>query len=1191
MAGPASELSEREQRFGEIAFAYLRAAEEGRRPAREEWLARYPEFAEELAGFLDNQQAVDRVAAPLREIAGAASPPAALTSRPDAAAGDWPAPDQLGGFRLLREVGRGGMGIVFEAEQESLGRRVALKVLPFAAAMDPRHLQRFKNEAQAAAQLHHTNIVPVHYVGCERGVHFYAMQFIEGRTLAAVIAELRQQTGPQKADQDSRPEGLSAVAEALASGHLAPPSADPQQTTAYAPPPVVPARPSPETTPRAGLSTEHSIKDRAFFRGVAQLGIQAAEALDHAHQQGVVHRDIKPANLLVDGQGKVWVTDFGLAQIQSDTRLTRTGDLVGTLRYMSPEQALAKRVVVDHRTDIYSLGATLYELLTLEPACTGSDRQELLRQIAFEEPARPRRLNRAVPAELETIVLKALEKNPVERYGTAQELADDLRRFLDGRLIRARRPTLWQRARKWAGRHRYLVGSAAAVLALAVIMLAGSVGWVARDRAARQREAEGKVLEALKAAVPRLRDGNPHDPALIAAVERAEAQLAGDVLGAELRRQVEQLRRDHQMLRQLEQALLKGASGSALTTGLDALGADRLFTQAFAEYGLDVSALGSKVAADRIRASAIRAPLVAALDTWIFFRVESKRGSGALLREVASLADDDPWTRRLRRAALRGDVAGLENLAKQEGPMNQASTNLVLLALALRQAKRWEQVERLLRRAQLERPTDFWINLALANTLYHRKPPDLAEAARFYQAALCLRSQSASVYNDFGAVLWAQGKLAQAEAAFRKAILLKPDPGPFTNLGVVLRDEGKLAEAEAVCRKAIQLAEAGAVSRSVIQLMPKLAGAHLNLGTVLKEQGKLAEAETAFRNAIQIKPDYADAHSKLGEVLKEQRKLAEAEAACRKTVQLAPDSAGPYIALGMALNEQGKLAEAEAAYRKAIQLEPRSFAAHYDRGNNFRDNGQLDAAAAEYREAIRLKNEYAQAHCSLGGILVQKGQFAAALVYLRRGHELGSKNPRWSYPSRAWVRWCERLFELDRKLPAILNGRQQPTGVAERIGLAELCQMPCKKRYLAAFRFYKDAFAADPKLISDQPSLARYNAACAAALAGCGQGEGADKLGAAQRERLRRQSLDWLRADLAAWRRALEKEPDKTRTALLQQLAHWQVDSDLSGVRGDALAKLPAAQRQAWQQLWADVADTLARAQGKTAPAKKPGPK
>ena len=190
--------------------------------------------------------------------------------------------------------------------------------------------------------------------------------------------------------------------------------------------------------------------------------MQAAEALEHAHELGVIHRDIKPANLLVDGRGNLWITDFGLAHCQSQAGLTMTGDLVGTLRYMSPEQALAKRVLVDQRTDIYSLGATLYELLTLEPVFDGRDRQELLRQIAFEEPRPLRRLNKAIPAELETIVLKAMEKNPADRYATAQELADDLERFLKDEPIRAKRPTLVQRARKWSRRHRPLVWATAA---------------------------------------------------------------------------------------------------------------------------------------------------------------------------------------------------------------------------------------------------------------------------------------------------------------------------------------------------------------------------------------------------------------------------------------------------------------------------------------------------------------------------------------------------------------------------------------------------------------------------------------------------------------------------------------------------------------------------------------------------------
>jgi tetratricopeptide (TPR) repeat protein len=229
--------------------------------------------------------------------------------------------------------------------------------------------------------------------------------------------------------------------------------------------------PDAETLPAQPRSSILDSRSSPFFRTVANLGIQAADALEHAHHLGVIHRDIKPANLMVEARGNLWITDFGLAHCQGAVELTMSGDLLGTLRYMSPEQALAQRVLVDQRTDIYSLGVTLYELLTLEPAFPGTDRRELLRQIAFDEPRPPRRLNKAIPIELETILLKAIEKNPTDRYATAQELADDLERYLKHEPIRARRPTIRQRAAKWIRRHPgvTITSAASALLVLALV--------------------------------------------------------------------------------------------------------------------------------------------------------------------------------------------------------------------------------------------------------------------------------------------------------------------------------------------------------------------------------------------------------------------------------------------------------------------------------------------------------------------------------------------------------------------------------------------------------------------------------------------------------------------------------------------------------------------------------------------------
>ncbi|HZT81377.1 MAG TPA: serine/threonine-protein kinase, partial [Gemmataceae bacterium] len=451
---PASALDD--PRVVRAAQEYLALIEAGKRPNRSEFAARYPEIAAALAECLAGLEFVQAVAPEL-------SSPVAGQPLP----GDLLHGGTLGDFRLLREAGRGGMGVVYEAEQISLGRRVALKVLPFAATMDPRHLQRFQNEARAAACLHHTNIVPVYGVGSERGVHYYAMQFIDGRTLADLIAELRQgRAGPA----------------ALTTPYTA------AEGTAPAPAPQA------ATAPPAGASTQRSARSAEFFRTAARLGAQAAGALEHAHSLGIIHRDIKPANLLLDRRGDVWVTDFGLAQVQSNTKLTLTGDLVGTLRYMSPEQALGRRGPLDHRTDIYSLGVTLYELLTLEPAFPGQDRQELLQRIAFDEPRPPRKGNDAIPAELETIVLKAMAKEPAERYATAKDLADDLERWLRDEPILARRPTAFQRLRKWRRRHSAVVTTAtvAAVLALAAALgiLGVSYHQLRREQAKTQAKLE-----------------------------------------------------------------------------------------------------------------------------------------------------------------------------------------------------------------------------------------------------------------------------------------------------------------------------------------------------------------------------------------------------------------------------------------------------------------------------------------------------------------------------------------------------------------------------------------------------------------------------------------------------------------------------------------------------------------------------
>ena len=420
----------------------------------------------------------------------------------------------LADYRIVRELGRGGMGIVYEAEQISRGRRVAIKVLTATAAMDPQQLKRFLQvEVPAAKLLRHAHIVPMVDFGCDRGVYYYAMQFIGGQNLAHLI----------KARAKS--DGIETDMEETAAQPVVPDTASKQSVVGWGRTIQRIVRPTASLGrfggPRldqsrldASLRNGDSQRDNAdspwtssttdapdLLRSVARWGLQAAEALDYAHGQGVVHRDIKPSNLLLDDRSNVWITDFGLAHIQGEAHFTATGDLTGTPRYMSPEQVQAGQVVVDHRTDIYSLGATLYELLTLRPAFEGDSPQDVMRRVVQEEPTAPRRVNPDIPRDLETIVLKAMAKERDDRYQSARELADDLRRFLDRVPIQARRLSPLDRASRWSRQHRKAVVTAIALLLAAVVGLSVAVFLILKAEAravtakARAVAAEDKAEE------------------------------------------------------------------------------------------------------------------------------------------------------------------------------------------------------------------------------------------------------------------------------------------------------------------------------------------------------------------------------------------------------------------------------------------------------------------------------------------------------------------------------------------------------------------------------------------------------------------------------------------------------------------------------------------------------------------------
>ncbi len=358
--------------------------------------------------------------------------------------------EALGNHRIVREIGRGGMGIVYEAIDLSLNRRVALKMLPGSKSMDPGRRERFLREARASARLHHTRIVPVFEVGEAEGTLYFAMQYISGCGLDRVIRELRQaSSSAREAPGDSR-DSATRIARRLADRYRGTPEDERH-----------PASP--------------------FHVAAARMGSEIADALAHAHSQGILHRDVKPSNVIVDIEGAAWLVDFGLAKSEFDAEsLTQSGDLVGTVAYMPPERLRGEG---DHRGDVYSLGATLYELLALRPAFEESDRHRLFKKILAEDPPRLASLAPGVPRELETIVAKAMAREPSRRFSTAAAMRDDLLRFVRGEPILTRPTGAVERSLLWCRRNPVVSSLGGAIVLLLAVLLA-----VATVSARRLRE-------------------------------------------------------------------------------------------------------------------------------------------------------------------------------------------------------------------------------------------------------------------------------------------------------------------------------------------------------------------------------------------------------------------------------------------------------------------------------------------------------------------------------------------------------------------------------------------------------------------------------------------------------------------------------------------------------------------------------
>lgn len=948
---------------------YMRGLEEGRTPDRERLLDRYPEIAVELNACLDALVLIHRVGPQLDQRASDVAEATCddVRIQPPAALGD---------FRIRREIGRGGMGVVYEADQLSLGRQVALKVLPFAAVLDQRRLRRFQNEARAAAGLKHPNIVQVYCVGCERAVHFYAMEYVQGRTLAQTIEELRRLAGlvPGAADDAS---GASQP-----TGNSVPAGIDPlsQQSSGDAsiadsgPTARLHNAPSAETAcgPRQSVSSDGSVDTAEFFRNAANLGVQAADALEHAHQLGVVHRDVKPSNLMIDDGGHLWITDFGLAMTQTETNLTMTGDVLGTLRYMSPEQLQAKHGVLDHRTDIYSLGITLYELLTLRPAFGGDRRQNLVRRIDEEDPRLPRRINQAIPRDLETIVLKAIAKDPAARYVTAGELAEDLQRFLDNRPIRARRPWPAERLRKWSRRHRSVVYSMVAVLAMAAVGSSVGTALVARAYRAEVTQraradanlslaynAMGSLLDRLEPAVRELARRN----GLVEVGQLVDHAMELD------ERLPEEVRRSCEHRSRLASMHYQRGWGCAKLGRYET--AERSLSAAIVLY--------EKLAAeDPDRYKLLLARCYYYLDDTLrgLKKFEAAGRARTRLRELAGINEG---------ATLEGTPPqhGLERIRDERDYLDGETTEDVME----KQDKEIYHFRRKLVEAYDRRGDNY------------ARSDDFDKAIVDYDKAVQLDPEFAEGYLDRGVAYYEKREIDRAIADLGEAIRLdSASSHSFSERGRVYYYQGEFEKATADYSKAIENhvrihREADVPVRSAGVANRNLATKYMMRGKCYYRRQQIDKAVSDLSEAVRLNPNDTRAYFERGRVHVKAKRDSRAIADFNEAIRLEPKSAQSYLWRGFVRERGNNLDQAVIDFSEAIRLDSTLIVSYVGRGTSHIKAGRFRQAIDDFDEAIRRDAKFRTAFYQRGLAFCRSCDLDRAIDDLQKAVDLFPRSP------------------------------------------------------------------------------------------------------------------------------------------------------------------------------------------------------
>jgi serine/threonine-protein kinase len=895
----------------------------------------------------------------------------------------------------------------------------------------------------------------------------------------------------------------------------------------------------------------------------AGLMVTLAEAVQVAHDAGIVHRDLKPGNILLTADGAPKVGDFGLARHFGEGEgLTLSGTRIGTPSYMPPEQAAGKFGDVGPAADVYSLGAILYELLTGRPPFRAATAAETIHQVVYQETVPPHRLNVRVPRDLETVCLKCLNKDPQRRYSSAAALADDLKRFIEGRPIQAR-PLGWG-GRLWRGGRREPV--AASFVATVLVTLGLAVGggfWLQRQQALSRTESarqEGRVWAAVQAALDQaaaLREQGRWPE--VRAVLSTAPSLLDSSAPARLREALRRARADADLVNTVEEFRLRLAEGgSERRDGEGSNGVEsRSYAEAFRKYGIDPETQGPVELAARVRDSEIHQTLLAFLHDWFIWSSPTIRPK---LRALLERADNDPWRRAVRDSMEASDAGRLAALAEASDAPDQPPVVIAGVGNALAKSPYRKSARTLLRKAQHRHPGDFWINYQLGLFLQQDEPRD---AAAYLRVAVAIRPTNDRAYLLLGETLRDSGDTDGAVDALTKALSLNPNRAAARELAKTLAAGHRLDVARVVWGEALRrdpddhdawygyaqlclfLGRVDEYRRTRMDALRRFEGT--NDDWVIAERTSLAGL---------LLPASGDDLRRL--VALAQSAIAAGPKAPH------PDNAYLQFLAGLSAYREGRFDEAIPPLREAAEKLPN------------RAGPRLVLAMAEFQAGLR-----AAARRSLAR--------AVAACNWEESHA--------DHPTM-WVNHILRREAEDLILPglaAFVRGQREPADNDERIAMLGVCQ--ARGLFGTAARFYAAAFAADPSLaagltsdcirraaLEGQPvnrlevlnSDGRLLAARCAAMVGCGVGADASQCDDAQRKQWRGQALIWLREDLVAWNELRSNGAPAFRALAREMLTMWQEDPDLSRLRDpDALKNLEAAEQRDWAAFWNDVGFAL----------------